>query len=173
MLTRWHLLNLPVENSDHRNLGFHVAEILMDWPRPVFVGLVLRRRFQSFVLLIGPGMRITPFGIRVDAMTQVRRAGRGWLRTYLNNTQSWLHAPMVGADDIHLGFVHDLVIDEDQLRIAGLLISRGLLHDLWTGSEVLPIENVEVLAGRRIKRLTTGQTVGENGTPKGGGAWTV
>ena len=158
MMTRWHLLNLPVRCKDRLHLRLTVEEVLIDWPRPTVTGFLVRRRFRPWVIYRGPGVTLTPFGVAVDSIRRFQHPGRKWLSRELAKTAAWLRAPVVDDALKALGWVVDLALSEDASGVTGLVVSRGILQDLWSGAFVIPVENLQVLADRRIKASNSGET---------------
>lgn len=167
MITRWHLKNLPVSFSNRR-AGGRIVEVLMEWPEPTIWGFVLHRSWRVGVLPYASGVVVTPFGLYVPPGVAVQKWSRARLRSQLANTAHWLHASLVDPDDNPLGMVRDLVLDSGNPVLQGLIVSRGLLHDLWTGALIVSLDQISVTDNGCMKMRSSGQTVGEQEAPQGG-----
>ncbi len=172
MITRWHLLNLPVYFSGHRYTGLRVSELLMDWPSPTLQAFLLRRRWRLYVLPVSADIAITAFGLEGGTAQHLETWSRVRVRTALKRTANWLHAPVVDETDRPLGFVRDLVLGERRDELQGLVISQGLLQDLWNGATIVTLGRFEVDVNPCIRLFPKGNTVAEAERPEGGGKWT-
>jgi uncharacterized protein YrrD len=173
MITRWHLLNLPVHFSDRRHRTMRVVDVLMDWPTPTVAGFLVRRRLRIMVLPVSTAVKITPFGLEVGMWSQAEAWSRSRVRAHLAKTASWMHALVVDRRDRPIGIVRDLILDERHPTVRGFVVSRGLLHDLWAGTLVVSCSQIEVSTVRCIKWQGSGETIEAHGIPEGGGPWTV
>jgi uncharacterized protein YrrD len=135
VMTRWHLLHLPVRVADEARAWRRVQEVLFSWPEARVQGLVLDHWWpQVLYLPVGEGVRIDPMGICVSHRGLAMPRSRRWFQREALKTGQWLGRLVRDTSGRELGRVKDIVIDETSLRITGLVISRGLLRDLLDGA---------------------------------------
>jgi len=172
-MTRWHLLNLPVIFDRPGSPTMHVVDVLLDWPEPQLVGFLLHRRWRTAVLPWSEETTMTPFGIQAVSNRQLEHWSPSRIRTHLSKTATWIHAPVVDSNDQAVGVVRDLILDSHHRTLEGLVLSRGLLLDLWAGSPIISTDDIDIGNQRCIKLHYSGDTLGVRDSTKGGGMWTL
>ncbi len=158
LITRWHLINLPVRFRDRQNIRLRVENLLISWPEPVVAGFAVRRHGRAVFLPWSPGVVVSPYGVIADSIHLLCRRQGGVLRSGEEPVLRWRGTPVDDGGGQSVGFVRDLVLDEMRRRVAALMVSRGLLHDVWSGALLVSWEEVQFLADGRIKWVRGGQT---------------
>lgn len=170
MLSRWELLHLPVRlGGRERPWGF-VEDLEVDWSRRQVTALVVRAGWRLFRLPAGPDLRLHPRGVEV-ARTDLPEAvgGRWWRR---RRAQGWglRPHPVYDSRDRYLGRVTDYRLREDTGAVVELVVSRGILSDLWSGLLVVPVSRVRerIRGSGGITVDLAGDTGGETPSRTGG-----
>ncbi|AUW93484.1 MAG: hypothetical protein C7B44_10980 [Sulfobacillus thermosulfidooxidans] len=154
MVTRWHLLHLPVSIAGRRGSWGWVDDIYCRWPDAVVEGFsvhtAISRRFVP-----AEAMRVTPMALLIDTPKYAQKMPRSWWNHRRRQVVS-INQPVRDQDDQLVGRVKDFVIDENSLAIHHIVVSRGLLEDLMTGSLLIPAHQFSIDSNGRIKIHPTG-----------------
>ena len=164
MVTRWHLLRLPVRVQGRLRHWTLVQEVVVDWHSMTVEGFVLESSpFRTLFLPSQNGVRVTPTGIEILTRALVEKRTRRWRRDRIHD--DWIHRRRQVYDGTGgaIGLLKDLVIDEETLVVRRIIVSRGLLADLLQGSLIVPVEQLAQDATGQIKIRQPG--VGYQGTP--------
>ncbi len=140
MVTRWHLINLPVRLVGRARHWTVVENVVISWPAGQVEGFTLHSGpFRTLFLPVGPGVAITPTGIEFAHRGLVERRSRRWVKQKIREDWVTRRIPVHDALDQLLGNIKDAVIDEKTVEVTDLVISQGLLADLLAGSLRLPL----------------------------------
>lgn len=157
-MTRWHLINLPVWVGEERRPFSRVEEVLVEFPEPRASGVLARARFRTAWIPFGPGVRVTPYGIRIDSRRRVEYETRRWGLTRRLKTRAWIKAEVEDPAGRMIGVVRDLELSGETPVFSGLFVSRGFAADLWSGALYVPVEALSVTMEGRIKIAIHGET---------------
>ncbi len=152
MVTRWHLLRLPVRVEGHQRHLTLVKNVVVDWSDLVLQGFVLESGpFRTLFLPADAGVRITTTGIEMASRSLVQRRNRRWRKQWVQS--DWIYGRLLVHDpqDRVVGMVKDLIIDEDTLQVQSVVVSRGLLADLLYGALVVSAPTIWQDVSGKIK----------------------
>lgn len=130
-MTRFELTRLPVRIGGDRHPRWEVAAAYFDWDRGMLALLQLHAGWSWPLVRYGPGVEIEDRGLWVAKANLIRRDGRDECRWARAN--DWADRPVVDATGQVLGLVRDVEFSCDTGEIGAVLISRGVLADLWDG----------------------------------------
>lgn len=157
-MTRWHLINLPIWIGTERQPISRIDDVLVDFPAPRATGVLARARFRTAWIPFGEGVRVTPYGIRLDSRRRIAYETRRWGLTRRLKTRAWMKAEVEDAAGRLIGVVRDLEFSGERPVFSGLVISRGFTADLWSGALYVPAEAITVTGEGRIKIAVHGET---------------
>ncbi|PSR34061.1 MAG: hypothetical protein C7B46_07310 [Sulfobacillus benefaciens] len=164
MVTRWHLLRLPVRVQGRLRHWTLVQEVVVDWQSMTVEGFVLESSpFRTLYLPSQNGVRVTPTGIEILTRALVEKRTRRWRRDRVHEDWIYRRRQVYDGTGGAIGLLKDLVIDEETLVVRRIIVSRGLLADLLQGSLIVPVEQLAQDATGQIKIRQPG--VGYQGTP--------
>lgn len=140
MTTLWHLLRLPVrESRTPHPLGF-VQGMVFCWPEPEIFGLTLQTRSWTVPFLPAGTFRLTAFGVEIQDRSTIERVSRKWWRERRRMSEEWKRRPVFSQGCL-VGYLHDVVIDEERMVLAAGVVSRGVVSDLTHGRAIVPIQS--------------------------------
>ncbi|MBX5466487.1 MAG: PRC-barrel domain-containing protein [Firmicutes bacterium] len=152
MVTRWHLLHLPVWVAEERRPWRRVQEVLLIWSEGRAAGVVLEHWWPEVLFVpAGEGLAIRPTGVWLAHRSLAVRRPRAWFREQAKSAAQWLGRPVVDGAGQEVGRLKDVVIDEETWTVAGAVISRGLLRDLLDGAWVVDWREFQGSGGLRMK----------------------
>ncbi len=151
-------MNLPVRFRDRQNVQLRVENIVVGWPQPVVAGFAVRRHGRAAFLPWSEGVLVTHYGVIADSIHLLCRPPEAMWQPGEELRSRWRGTPVDDGDGRRVGFVRDLVLDETSRRVAALMVSRGLMHDVWSGALFASWKEVQFLADGRIKWARGGQT---------------
>ncbi len=164
MVTRWHLLRLPVRVQGRPRNWTLVQEVVVDWSSMTVEGFVLDSSpFRTLFLPSQNGVRVTPTGVEIVTRAVVEKRTRHWRQERIHNDWIYRRRQIYDGNGGVVGLLKDLVIDEETLVVRRIIVSRGLLADLLHGSVVVPVEQISQDAAGQIKIRHQG--AGYQGTP--------
>lgn len=154
MVTRWHLLHLPVKVQGKTGPWAWVDDIFIRWPDAVIEGISVRtavsRRFIS-----ARDLQVSPMALMIGETGMAQKKPRQWWG--LHHGHGLLVNQAVCDSEGHLlGRIKDFVIDENSLAVHHIVVSRGLLEDLMQGSLLIPAHQLQLDNEGRIKIAATG-----------------
>lgn len=159
MVTRWHLLHLPVQIDGASRPYSFVQEVVIGWPERKLLGILIGFRwFRPRYIPIGPGVSVTTMGITLTSPQLIEVKTRRWWKNYMRQGWALKDHPVVGEEGQLLGIVKDVMIDEDTLVVHELIASRGVLGDLLQGALILPAKDVVEDSSGEIKMIPDGAT---------------
>ncbi len=164
MVTRWHLINLPVRLRGHSRHGTVIKDVVIEWPSGQVTGFILHSNvFRSRFLPLCPGVAITPRGVELAHRGLIEPRPRKWVKQTLQLDWITRRIPVHNAHGQLLGILNDAVIDEHSGLVKDLVISQGLLADLIKGSLRLPLDTLAVSddASKETKIYERGYAKGE------------
>lgn len=140
MVTRWHLINLPVRLAGQARHWTVVDDVVITWPEGLVMGFTLRSGpFRTLFLPTGPGVEITPTGIEFMDRGLVERRSRKWVKQWIRDDWIRRRIPVQDPSGQLLGILTDAMIDDRSITVTDLVVSQGLLADLWEGSLRFPL----------------------------------
>lgn len=146
MVTRWHLINLPVRLAGQARHWTVVKHVMITWPAGKVSGFTLHSGpFRTLFLPVGPAVGITPTGIEFTRRDLLERRSRKWIKQQLQEDWVSRHMPMHDSRGRLLGIVKDAVLDEMSMEVKDLVVSQGLLADLLGGSLRVPLSTVRCI----------------------------
>ncbi len=154
MVTRWHLLHLPIRVSgQQRTLGF-ADELIVRWPDAVIEGFRVRVGVSRW-FVPRQIVRVAAVALEISDRRLMESRPRKW---WLARPEYWDYAnqPIFEDNGNLVGRIKDLMIDEKTLAVHQVVISRGLLADLITGTLRIPVHHLREDEAGRIKIGTGG-----------------
>lgn len=163
MVTRWHLINLPVRLVGQTRHWTVVKQVVIAWPSGKVAGFTLHSGpFRTLFLPASPSVAITTTGIELSRRDLLERRSRKWAKQQLQSDWVSRRMPMHDATGQLLGIVKDAVLDEISMEVKDLVVSQGLLADLLGGSLRVPLNTI-----RCIKDETGATKIQDLGHAKG------
>lgn len=157
MVSSWHLIHLPVRFYGEDRAWSVVDEVLISVYTWEVEGFILQSRpFRALYLPADAPHRVTPTGVEIPHKDILVRHTSRWRKERLNTAPQIKDRVVLGPNEAVVGRVKDVLIDEQSLRIEGLVVSRGVVGDLLSGALVLPVSNLAVPPQGSIKILSLG-----------------
>lgn len=163
MVTLWHLTHLPVRVTGQAKPWTIVDEVVVGWPDRKVTGFLLNSGpFRVLFLPVRSGVALTTTGLEMNHRTLVERKSRKWRHRVIHDVPRLKRRAVCDETGQLVGTVKDLVIDEKNMSIVELLVSRGLMEDLLTGGLRVPIDDVEEDGTGPIKIKKAGHSIPGN-----------
>jgi uncharacterized protein YrrD len=154
MVTRWHLLHLPIRVAgQHHVMGF-AEEVIIRWPGAAIEGFGLHSS-KGHRFLPRDSVHVCAMALEIADRSLIETRTRQW---WMAQRECWpfINQPVFAGNGQLIGRVKDVLIDENTLAIHQVVISRGLLADLVAGALLIPVHQFREDETGRIKIGTTG-----------------
>ncbi len=151
MVSRWHLLHLPVTLYGKAGHWGWVEDIVIRWPEGVIDGFGVRTAISRFYIPAEPEVvSVTLMEIQLRRRSYALKRPRSWWKT-LHAQKLVMNRPVWRDNGDLVGRIKDLIIDENSLAVHQIVISRGLLEDLLHGALLVPTHEIREDADGKIK----------------------
>ncbi|MCL4494986.1 MAG: PRC-barrel domain-containing protein [Firmicutes bacterium] len=151
MVSRWHLLHLPVTLQGKTGPWGWVEDVLIRWPEGVIEGVGVRTAVRRYYVPATTGsISITNMGVRILKKQSVGKRSRSWWKGF-GRQKIGMNHPVFGKNGEIVGLVKDLMIDETSLAVHDIVVSRGILEDLTHGALLVSTREVQIDLDGRIK----------------------
>ncbi|CAB1128959.1 putative PRC domain-containing protein [Candidatus Hydrogenisulfobacillus filiaventi] len=143
MIRRWELLHLPVRLGSRQRAWGRVEELELDWGQRQVTGVLARAGLRLFLIPTGPEVRLHARGVEVARPDLPQPVAQSWWRRQRAAGRMLRPLAVYDPEDHYLGRLTDIRIREDTGAVTDLLVSRGVLADLWQGLLVVPARGVQ------------------------------
>ena len=151
MVSRWHLLHLPVTLQEKPGQWGWVENVSIRWPEGVLEGIGVRYGFaRCYIAAANGALTVTRMGIRVRQEQSLEKHSHRWWKMF-HHQEVLMNQPVWAQNGELLGRITDVLIDEDSLVVHDLVVSRGILEDLLHGALLVSRREFEIDSDGRIK----------------------
>lgn len=151
MVSRWHLLHLPVTLQDKQGHWGWVDGMTIRWPEGVVEGFGIHTAIHRFYIPARlDSLTITHMAIQLRLQRDAEKRSRSWWKAF--HAQPSIINRFVWKESGELvGRIKDVLIDETSLAVHEIVVSRGLLEDLWHGALLVPTRELREDPDGKIK----------------------
>lgn len=152
MLSGWHVAHLPVRLMGRPRVWQMIDQVVVSWPELELDGFLLMPRplYVPFVPAHAT-FRLTGMGLELAGTAQVQRRSRRWRRHLLQRHRTFMNQPVTDSGGRLHGRLKDIIFDETTMHVTHVVVSRGVLGDLLSGSLVLPASDVTQITAAAVK----------------------
>lgn len=159
MLSVWHVTHLPVRVTGEQRIRRLVEDVVVSWEEPRVEGFILSPRLFSSWYLPADAERmvVSEMGIETLRWDGVERRTRRWTKHHEGVLGRLRNRPVVDQEGRLCGRLKDLIFSEHTFRVEALVVSRGILGDLLSGTVLVPTGDVTEIGGEAIKIYAHGE----------------